>query len=79
VCYSYKLENFAFYDFHFGNNNEWWIANMGTLYFNQYDVLTIEEFNGNSSCLAGDVEMIFGGVGGYVRFYPDSIRGKTSA
>jgi streptogramin lyase len=174
VCYSYKLENFAFYDFHFGNNNEWWIANMGTLKyfedrkwkqdftifdnfydismilpgtdslfwlplyggglckfnpvthtyktyttanglannsvycalkdrrgnlwlstnkgisrfniateqfwnFDQYDGLTIEEFNGNSSCLAGDGEMIFGGVGGYVRFYPDSIRGKTSA
>jgi hypothetical protein len=35
--------------------------------------LLIDEFNADAACLAPDGEMIFGGVGGIVRFYPDSI------
>lgn len=44
--------------------------------FDRYDGIRIEEFNGNSCCLADDGEMIFGGMGGYIRFYPDSIQLK---
>lgn len=37
------------------------------------DGLLIDEFNADAAYLAPDGEMIFGGVGGVVRFYPDSI------
>jgi len=41
--------------------------------FGLSDGLLIDEFNADAAYLAPDGEMIFGGVGGIVRFYPDSI------
>lgn len=71
------------------NGNLWLSTNKGISRFNtrteQFwnfdldDGITVEEFNGNSAFKAGDGEMIFGGVGGYVRFYPDSIRTRKQS
>ncbi|MBN3035886.1 MAG: histidine kinase [Bacteroidales bacterium] len=35
--------------------------------------LRIREFNSEAACIAANGEMIFGGVGGMVRFHPDSV------
>ncbi|MCX6251768.1 MAG: histidine kinase [Bacteroidetes bacterium] len=37
------------------------------------DGLSIEEFNADAAYLSGDGEMFFGGMGGVVSFYPDSL------
>ncbi len=41
--------------------------------FGPTDGLKIEEFNSDAAFLAPDGEMIFGGMGGLVSFYPDSL------
>lgn len=41
--------------------------------FGQSDGLKIDEFNSNAAFQAGDGEMLFGGMGGVVGFYPDSL------
>jgi ligand-binding sensor domain-containing protein len=41
--------------------------------FGKAEGLMIEEFNSDSWFQAEDGEMFFGGVGGFVRFYPDSV------
>lgn len=41
--------------------------------FNETDGIAISEFNSGAKFEADDGELIFGGMGGFVRFYPDSI------
>jgi sugar lactone lactonase YvrE len=41
--------------------------------FNSSDGLRISEFNANASYVADDGEFFFGGMGGFVGFYPDSL------
>jgi ligand-binding sensor domain-containing protein len=41
--------------------------------FNNNDGLMISEFNANASYIAEDGEFFFGGMGGFVGFYPDSL------
>ena len=41
--------------------------------FRQEDGLKIDEFNSDNTFLAPDGEMFFGGMGGVVSFYPDSL------
>jgi hypothetical protein len=65
------------------NGNLWISTNKGISYYNprtkkfrnfgKTDGLLIEEFMSDASYLAPDGEMFFGGVGGMVSFYPDSI------
>jgi len=38
----------------------------------------IEEFDSDAFYLANDGEMFFGGVGGLISFYPDSVENKLS-
>jgi ligand-binding sensor domain-containing protein len=45
--------------------------------FDQTDGLLISEFNSGASYVTGDDEFIFGGMGGLVRFYPDSLPKTT--
>lgn len=51
---------------------EWWN-------FDERDGLPIEEFNGNASYQTSDGEMLFGGMGGVVLWYPDSIHRKQQS
>lgn len=44
--------------------------------FGKSDGLLIEEFNADAAYESADGEMIFGGMGGIVRFYPDSVLGS---
>jgi streptogramin lyase len=63
--------------------NLWISTNKGISFFNprtkkfrsfgKADGLLIDEFNSDASYLAPDGEMFFGGVGGMIGFYPDSI------
>ncbi len=63
--------------------NLWISTNKGISFFNprtkkfrsfgKTDGLLIEEFNSDASYLAPDGEMFFGGVGGMLSFYPDSV------
>jgi hypothetical protein len=46
--------------------------------FNEKDGLLIDEFNSDAAFLAPDGEMYFGGVGGVVSFYPDSLMDRNS-
>ncbi len=65
------------------NGNLWISTNRGISRFNpatknfrtfgKADGLMIEEFNSDSWFQAEDGEMFFGGVGGFVSFYPDSV------
>jgi hypothetical protein len=65
------------------NGNLWISTNKGISFFNprtkkfrsfgKTDGLLIEEFNSDANYLAPDGEMFFGGVGGMVSFYPDSV------
>jgi len=41
--------------------------------FGQKDGLRIVEFNSEAACLADDGHILFGGIGGVVGFYPDSL------
>ncbi|MCX6327452.1 MAG: histidine kinase [Bacteroidia bacterium] len=41
--------------------------------FNNTDGVSITEFNSNASYVADDGEFFFGGMGGFVGFYPDSL------
>jgi ligand-binding sensor domain-containing protein len=42
--------------------------------FGTEDGLKIEEFNSGAAFYSSDGEMFFGGMGGFVRFYPDSLK-----
>jgi hypothetical protein len=65
------------------NGNLWISTNKGISYYNprikkfrnfgKTDGMLIEEFMSDANYLAPDGEMFFGGVGGMVSFYPDSI------
>lgn len=67
-----------------GNNNLWLSSNRGLSRFNRktykvvnYDVqdgLQSNEFNQGASLRASTGEMYFGGINGFSRFHPDSIR-----
>jgi ligand-binding sensor domain-containing protein len=45
--------------------------------FDESDGIAISEFNSGAKFMADDGEFIFGGMGGFVRFYPDSIKLPT--
>lgn len=47
--------------------------------FNQTDGLEIKEFNSDASYVAEDGEFFFGGMGGFVGFYPDSLKLKENS
>ncbi len=75
--------NSAYNIFKDSRANLWISTNKGISRFNPVtkqfwnfgvsDGLLIEEFNGNAAFQAKDGEIIFGGMGGIVHFYPDSI------
>ncbi|GAB1451540.1 sensor histidine kinase [Draconibacterium sp.] len=64
--------------------NLWISTNKGISMFNPHtrqfrnfekaDGMLIEEFNSDANYLASDGEMFFGGVGGVLSFYPDSVQ-----
>jgi streptogramin lyase len=41
--------------------------------FDEADGIAISEFNSGARFVSGDGEFFFGGMGGFIRFYPDSI------
>lgn len=45
--------------------------------FGTDDGLMIEEFNADAACMTADGKMVFGGMGGIVSFYPDSVLTST--
>ncbi|MCU0456068.1 MAG: histidine kinase [Bacteroidales bacterium] len=47
--------------------------------FDEADGIAISEFNSGARFIAGDGEFFFGGMGGFIRFYPDSISHKESS
>lgn len=70
------------------NSNLWISTNKGISFFNTHtkqfrsygkpEGVLIEEFNSDANYLAEDGQMFFGGVGGMIGFFPDSVEKYTS-
>lgn len=47
--------------------------------FNEADGIGISEYNSGAKFIASDGEFFFGGMGGFIRFYPDSISNQEKS
>lgn len=75
--------NYTYHLFPDSHNNLWISTNEGLSAFNprteiftnfsETDGLRVKEFNSDAGFRAADGELFFGGIGGFVGFYPDSI------